>query len=123
MRSLFWHIASVAPYKGSCDIVVGEWVLSIRIFVNPGFNKQSYYEGRILDFITDNSDNEFGLLYLDETMISERTELELEANPNISYEYMLNSSVGVGFKTEAYLLAYYGLTYLTFYPTIVFRIQ
>lgn len=85
-------------------------------------SKDSQFRGIYADFLTDESGNEFGLLYLGEYLIHERSEIELGVNPNITYEFMLNKSIGIGLKTEAYLMAYYGWTYFTIYPTIVFKI-
>ncbi len=85
-------------------------------------NNQSFFDGTIVENLSDEIGSDYGLLVLNDNMILERSEMELGFNPNINYEFMLTTSIGVGFKTEASFLAYYGLTYVTFYPIIVFHI-
>lgn len=82
---------------------------------------ESFYNGTINEFYTDEWGFEYGKLQLYNIIILERHIWDMGINPKIDYEYMINPSIGVGVKAEAYLLAYLGLSYVFVSPTIVFK--
>lgn len=126
LKELLYDFSSIASYN------------SYELFFNYSFSikqhhvivgcgpimcklTQSYYSGIINETYTDEWGHLFGKIHLYSNIITERHFWDMGINPKIDYEYMINPSIGLGIKAEAYLLAYMGLSYIFISPTIILR--